>query len=59
VATARIVQGQDVVEAVRDGMAAATISVAHRGGTGHVPTMAEIAALRSEHASTPAGREAS
>jgi 2-dehydro-3-deoxygluconokinase len=42
VVTARLSQGDKLMEAVRLGMAAATLSVGHQGGAGEVPSLEEI-----------------
>ncbi|MEU8435934.1 PfkB family carbohydrate kinase [Streptomyces sp. NPDC029216] len=44
-ATARLVLGDPLPEAVAHGIAAASLSVSGRGGTGRVPALAETAAL--------------
>ncbi|MEV6580774.1 PfkB family carbohydrate kinase [Streptomyces sp. NPDC051582] len=48
-ATARLALGDPLAEAVAYGMAAASLSVSGRGGTGHVPAFAETAALAAAH----------
>jgi 2-dehydro-3-deoxygluconokinase len=45
VLTARLARGMSLVEAVRGGAAAASVSLAGQGGTGRVATAAEIEAL--------------
>jgi 2-dehydro-3-deoxygluconokinase len=46
---ARLAAGDDLVEAVRLGAAAASLSVGALGGTGHVPTLDRIRAHRAAH----------
>ncbi|MBT2468278.1 hypothetical protein J7E97_10405 [Streptomyces sp. ISL-66] len=54
-ATARLVLGDTLADAVAYGMAAASLSVSGRGGTGRVPAFTETAALAAAHrAITPA-----
>ncbi|MFJ3174042.1 sugar kinase [Streptomyces roseus] len=48
-ATARLALGDPLAEAVAYGMAAASLSVSGRGGTGRVPAFAETAALAAAH----------
>ncbi|WP_053789900.1 sugar kinase [Streptomyces sp. XY332] len=48
-ATARLALGDPLAEAVARGMAAASLSVSGRGGTGHVPAFPETAALAAAH----------
>ncbi|WP_327280055.1 sugar kinase [Streptomyces sp. NBC_01205] len=50
--TARLVLGDTLAEAVAYGMAAASLSVSGRGGTGHVPTFPQTAALATTHAAS-------
>jgi 2-dehydro-3-deoxygluconokinase len=42
VVTARLALGDELTEAIRLGMAAATLSVGHQGGAGDVPSLEEI-----------------
>ncbi|MCB5182979.1 PfkB family carbohydrate kinase [Streptomyces antimicrobicus] len=56
--TARLALGDPLAEAVAHGAAAASLSVAGRGGTGRVPAFAETAALARAHRATGAGRGA-
>ena len=55
--SARLALGDPLVEAVRLGVAAAALSVQGRGGTGHVPTLAEtrnaLAGLRPAEEMSP------
>ncbi|MFD9104981.1 PfkB family carbohydrate kinase [Streptomyces virginiae] len=55
-ATARLVLGDSLREAVAHGIAAACLSVSGRGGTGRVPPFSETAALAAAHRSGTAGR---
>ncbi len=55
-ATARLVLGDSLREAVAHGIAAASLSVSGRGGTGRVPPFSETAALAAAHRSGTAGR---
>ncbi|MFE5767873.1 PfkB family carbohydrate kinase [Streptomyces sp. NPDC056485] len=48
-ATARLALGDPLAAAVAYGMAAASLSVSGRGGTGRVPAFAETAALAAAH----------
>ncbi|MEU6310939.1 PfkB family carbohydrate kinase [Streptomyces sp. NPDC047014] len=48
-ATARLALGDPLAEAVALGLAAASLSVSGRGGTGRVPALAETAALAAAH----------
>lgn len=48
-ATARLALGDTLADAVAYGMAAASLSVSGRGGTGRVPSFAETAALAAAH----------
>ncbi|MER5871883.1 PfkB family carbohydrate kinase [Streptomyces sp. NPDC002044] len=48
--TARIALGDGLGDAVAYGMAAASLSVSGRGGTGHVPAFTATAALAAAHA---------
>ncbi|MBT2477680.1 PfkB family carbohydrate kinase [Streptomyces sp. ISL-94] len=48
-ATARLALGDSLADAVALGMAAASLSVSGRGGTGRVPAFAETAALAAAH----------
>uniref|UniRef100_A0AAU2JZZ6 PfkB family carbohydrate kinase n=1 Tax=Streptomyces sp. NBC_00049 TaxID=2903617 RepID=A0AAU2JZZ6_9ACTN len=48
-ATARLVLGDTLADAVAYGAAAASLSVSGRGGIGRVPTFAETAALAAAH----------
>ncbi|MGW5850212.1 PfkB family carbohydrate kinase [Streptomyces sp. NPDC055254] len=48
-ATARLVLGDSLAEAVAYGAAAASLSVSGRGGTGRVPSFTETAALAAAH----------
>ncbi|MCX5151196.1 PfkB family carbohydrate kinase [Streptomyces sp. NBC_00320] len=52
-ATARLALGDRLADAVAYGMAAASLSVSGRGGTGRVPTFPETAALAAETADLP------
>ncbi|MGW6685173.1 PfkB family carbohydrate kinase [Streptomyces sp. NPDC054961] len=55
-ATARLALGDTLADAVAYGMAAASLSVSGRGGTGYVPAFAETAALAGAHrAASPGG----
>ncbi len=47
--TARLALGDPLVDAVAHGMAAASLSVSGRGGTGRVPGFTETAALAAAH----------
>ncbi|MEV6573985.1 PfkB family carbohydrate kinase [Streptomyces sp. NPDC051577] len=47
--TARLALGDTLADAVSYGLAAASLSVSGRGGTGHVPDFAETAALAAAH----------
>ncbi|MGW0390583.1 carbohydrate kinase family protein [Streptomyces sp. NPDC003042] len=52
--TARLALGDTLADAVAYGMAAASLSVSGRGGTGHVPAFTETAALAAAHRRTTA-----
>ncbi|MGW4683784.1 PfkB family carbohydrate kinase [Streptomyces sp. NPDC004244] len=47
--TARLALGDSLADAVAHGIAAASLSVSGRGGTGRVPTFAQTAALAATH----------
>ncbi|MFD9010085.1 PfkB family carbohydrate kinase [Streptomyces sp. NPDC059552] len=47
--TARLALGDPLVDAVAHGMAAASLSVSGRGGTGRIPAFEETAALAAAH----------
>ncbi|MGW0750121.1 PfkB family carbohydrate kinase [Streptomyces sp. NPDC002587] len=47
--TARLALGDSLPDAVAHGVAAASLSVSGRGGTGRVPAFAQTAALAAEH----------
>ncbi|MGW5120614.1 sugar kinase [Streptomyces noursei] len=47
--TARLVLGESLQDAVAQGMAAASLSVSGRGGTGHVPEFTKTTALAAVH----------
>lgn len=49
---ARLAAGDDLVEAVRSGTAAASLTVGALGGTGFVPSLQQIRAHRSAHQSS-------
>ncbi|WP_424210709.1 PfkB family carbohydrate kinase [Streptomyces sp. BI20] len=51
--TARLALGDSLADAVAHGMAAASLSVSGRGGTGRVPSFPETAALAAAHRSNP------
>ncbi|WP_432491811.1 carbohydrate kinase family protein [Kineococcus gypseus] len=53
---ARLALGDDVVTAVRLGCAAASLSLRGRGGTGHLPPLAETRAHLTAHAGPAGGR---
>ncbi|WP_329376402.1 sugar kinase [Streptomyces sp. NBC_01351] len=57
-ATARLVLGDTLVDAVAYGLAAASLSVSGRGGTGLVPTFAATAALAAVQAGAGRGADA-
>ncbi|MFD9301447.1 sugar kinase [Streptomyces sp. NPDC060048] len=54
--TARLALGDTLADAVAYGMAAASLSVSGRGGTGRVPAFSETAALAAAHRSGRVGR---
>jgi 2-dehydro-3-deoxygluconokinase len=49
---ASLAAGDGLVDAVRLGAAAASLSVGALGGTGHVPTLDQIRAHRAAHSPT-------
>ncbi|WP_063834920.1 PfkB family carbohydrate kinase [Streptomyces sp. NRRL F-4474] len=53
-ATARLVLGDTLEDAVAHGIAAASLSVSGRGGTGRIPAFTETAALAAAHRGTAA-----
>ncbi|MFD9728456.1 PfkB family carbohydrate kinase, partial [Streptomyces sp. NPDC059072] len=55
-ATARLALGDTLEDAVAYGIAAASLSVSGRGGTGRVPAFAETAALAATRDGPPAPR---
>ncbi|WP_411103891.1 PfkB family carbohydrate kinase [Streptomyces sp. cmx-4-9] len=55
-ATARLVLGDSLADAVAYGAAAASLSVSGRGGTGHVPAFPRTAALAAAHRKTGRSR---
>ncbi|MEV6676875.1 PfkB family carbohydrate kinase [Streptomyces erythrochromogenes] len=55
-ATARLVLGDTLADAVAHGTAAASLSVSGRGGTGRVPAFSETAALAAAHRGRAAER---
>ncbi|MET9319191.1 PfkB family carbohydrate kinase [Streptomyces sp. NPDC003038] len=54
--TARLALGDTLSDAVAYGLAAASLSVSGRGGTGRVPSFAQTAALAAAHAGRGAAR---
>ncbi|MFE6840513.1 hypothetical protein ACFVFI_37555, partial [Streptomyces sp. NPDC057705] len=52
-AIARLALGDTLADAVAYGTAAASLSVSGRGGTGHVPSFEETAALAAAHLARP------
>jgi 2-dehydro-3-deoxygluconokinase len=50
---ARLAAGDDLVEAVRRGAAAAALAVGALGGTGHLPTRDDTPAPSTSHPTTP------
>ncbi|MEV8535567.1 PfkB family carbohydrate kinase [Streptomyces sp. NPDC051211] len=57
--TARLALGDTLADAVRHGLAAASLSVSGRGGTGHVPSFTATAALAAAHSSSSSSSSSS